>query len=489
MNTARHSILAAIAALLVSGCASDIPYRALPAEAQKWEHCTVQNGCEDVASVQLSEFTAEDKATGGSVKGNYLLGFVEFDDQGWYHRPEQATSLFKAIRAYREQHEGTNFLIVTFAHGWKHNASPQDDNVREFRKLLERLELMEQRQAARQGTKARKVVGVYVGWRGASMTLPLLENLTFWTRKNAGERVGDGSVKQFLMELNEFRAYLNNWDTSERLALSHESQLIMIGHSFGGMLMYHSLYSGLMERALRVRKLPQGDYAYHTAKSFGDFVLLVNPAFEGSTFEPLWNAAKFRNCYSSVQRPALAVVTSKGDWATGVAFPLGRLYTVTQSAPQDGERATVMHTVGHLDRYTTHDLKLAEGQPAPIPVRTEKLSPTSTAQVDKLLGEFSKTTSLLSGAKDTETRYDGARLVSRGNGPANFPYLVVSADKDIIKDHNDIWNDRFADFMVSFIAQEVTRPWPAKVPAEAAPKCVPFGMEAASAKPGNPAGH
>jgi hypothetical protein len=54
------------------------------------------------------------------------------------------------------------------------------------------------------------------------------------------------------------------------------------------MLMNHALDTELMERALRIEREGKGGYRFDTAKSFGDFVLLVNPAFEGAAYEALF---------------------------------------------------------------------------------------------------------------------------------------------------------------------------------------------------------
>ncbi len=485
--------VAVAAAMALSGCASDQAYRPAPEASGSWSECSRNTDCTQPASVQMMEFETQDT----KERGKYILGFVEFDDQGWFHQPAQATNFFKALQAYRAEHSSRSFLFVAFAHGWKHNAHPGDSNVRDFRRLLERLTVLEQGKAKLRGRpeEARKVVGVYLGWRGASWTAPFVENLTFWTRKNTGERVGGRSAKQFLMQLAEYRNFLNDRSKIEgsnpqdyrlvldespgRLAGPTENQLILIGHSFGGMLMYHALHTGLMERALRiepelVKEERRIRFRYDMAKSFGDFVLLVNPAFEGSTYEPLAVAARSR-CYSASQRPVMAIVTSKTDLATKMAFPAGRLYTVAQSAKQPGEREAVMHTVGHLDRYITHDLLYNGSNPA-LAVHQE-LQPTTTQNavkaVPQALAQSSERNAMPAfGLRHPNVdpksqrvyyNYKDVRLEQRARPegqelPYNNPYLVMSADKRLIDGHNDIWNERFVDFMISFVHEELMKP-------------------------------
>jgi hypothetical protein len=465
--TCQRLSLLLLCCAVVSGCALDKSYRPYSAGG-KPEVC--ENSCTGTASDP--EETCATTCTGTSPaenrsfhnfdanwkevsRGNYLVGYVEFDDQGWFQDGSQRKAIFDAVAEDRKAYPDHQYLIVVFAHGWKHNARGEDSNVEEFNKLLERLDVQEQLIAASAASKRkpRKVVGIYLGWRGASLTVPYLENITFWNRKNAGERVGDRSAKQLLMEINNLRANLNGWSESDKLASSNETQLILIGHSFGGLLMYHALHTELMDRELHLERGRGAEYRLATAKSFGDFILLVNPAFEGSAYEPLFVAAQSR-CFFRNQRPIMAVVTSKSDWATKYAFPIGRLYTLLQTAPHDGERSTVMKTVGHLPRYITHDIQyVPDRQEVPLE-RTEGLSTTTVLQARQSLRELARPQEP---SGKLQGRYGGVSLTPTPvyAGRDYFPYLVMSADKNLIKDHNDIWNDRFIQFITSFITKEI----------------------------------
>ncbi len=454
-----RSLLLFIIVVIGAGCsARDVAYRHPPTPSEEWEACSSSTTCSKSASVELRTYQTEDGA-----RGDYLMSYVEFDDQGWFQDMAQRNALFEAVQNYRKRNQDTQFLIVAYAHGWKHNASgqPEDPDVTQFSKLLERLDVLEQSlMNSGKKEKARKVVGVYLGWRGASIQIPYLENLTFWTRKNTGERVGDHSAKQLLVELNEFRASLNCWSKSDRLANSNETQLILIGHSFGGMLMYHALHTELIERALHLemrkdeKRDERGAYRYATAKSFGDFILLVNPAFEGSAYESLFHAAKSRRIYTKDQRPVMAIVTSKSDQATKLAFPIGRFYTYTQSAPHEGERDTVRRTVGHLPRYITHELHY-RSDVGTTEVKREGLSPTTKEHAEQTVGELLR--NQLRDVEKTGYTLNEVQVMPAPHEdlPKNFPYLVMSADKEIIDGHNDIWNDRFVNFVEAFIAQEI----------------------------------
>lgn len=464
------ALLAGILAL--AGCAADIPYRSADMPADQLASCAPDCTGRPVEQVKVA-----------AVKDDYLLSFVEFDDQGWFQDGSQRWAVFKEMADARAKDPDQQFLIMVYAHGWLHNAGTADGNVAEFQKLLQQIVLMEHAAVA-QNMKARprKVVGVYLGWRGASLTVPGAKFLTFWTRKNAAERVGERSVKQLLMDLEQFKKTMNPGMKDNRLAEPHETQLVMIGHSFGGLVMYHALYSQLMERARHIYT-DDGAVVYDVAKSFGDFVLLVNPAFEGSAYEPLAQATRDR-CYVRQQRPVMAVVTSQSDWATGITFPLGRAYTALQSAPHDAadERATVFNTVGHLDRYQTHLLRPWDERKDGPPTAAKVDAEPSLDQAHRLVaGAKQVNAALKAGATDPvpllaaatdKKAYHHLVLERQGKAAMDYmPYLVISADPAVIDGHSDIWNATFRNFMAEFVGTEVMR---VKATSIDTPACKPF---------------
>lgn len=460
MTTRRTFAIIALAAALLVGCAPDAPYRLGLRSA----------GGKDCGATPGTAFESLCYALGDRNKTpvDYFLGFVEFDDQGWFHDPAQLQNIFQSLS---EDHRatGNQYLIVVYAHGWKHNAALDDADVGHFQNLLERLVLMErasfaaaQRSEKKEKTGARKVVGIYLGWRGASLTLPVLQNLTFWERKHAAERVGERSVKQALVDINQFKKRLNRCGTAaecdgdDRPASANDTQLILMGHSFGGLVMYQALHTELLERARHIRKPSASEYGYDLAKSFGDFVLLINPAFEGAAYEALFEAAHSR-CYASEQRPVMAIATSEGDWATGTVFPIGRAYTIFQSAPRDGERDTVFRAVGHLDRYRTHRLTQEPGPEGEETQPTEPSPAEAQTALQAIIDSNNEDGPLLS-PETKEKTYHRAKLTRyEKKQPDYLPYLVIQSDTNMIKDHNDIWNDNFIKFTRSLIVSEVMK--------------------------------
>jgi len=68
--------------------------------------------------------------------------------------------------------------------------------------------------------------------------------------------------------------------------------LIIVGHSFGGMVVYSALAQSLIEAASSI--------APHVGTRFADLVLLVNPAFEAVRYLPIFDLLKERTDSSRV---------------------------------------------------------------------------------------------------------------------------------------------------------------------------------------------
>jgi len=362
----------------------------------------------------------------------------------------------------------------------------------------------------------RHVVAVYIGWRGLSVKGNLLSNTSFWTRKATAERVGRGGVKELLTRLDGYRATRNPGHDEMK------TQLAIAGHSFGGLVVYYALAHAFVERASRMPPVGSatsceasatpsaaGLTCYDTARSFGDFVVLVNPAFEGSLYEPLFQVATNR-CYSARQRPVMLTVTSSGDQATGKAFPFGRfLNTLFEHAGSSAQGDSIRETVGHDERYETHKLEWRDkadaharpGQEVRVPEEQDCGCPYLDATEDFKWWEFADPAKLpLVPRPATEAgrtaalpppitpviegdrrmyRIYGDRVTLSGDMKysANYPYLVITADPRIIADHNAIYSEPFVEFLHKFFLVHVAnkRPFEADVCHRDFPGCRPGG--------------
>lgn len=251
----------------------------------------------------------------------YDIGFVEFTDRGNVFDREQMNTVLKHIQAQALKSEGV--AVVVFVHGWKHNASPADRNLHSFRKML-------QRASALGLTGKRRLIGVYVGWRGKSLKIPVAEHLTYWARKETAQNVGKGGVTELLLRLE--RTLLS--DTSDD---PNRNTLLTIGHSFGGLVLVSALHDVLLDRVISTVPVgsafcgsnKMGCSQCFKSRPFGHGVVLLNPAVEANELLPLKEAVAEEQCYAKTQQKLLHVVSSEADIATSIAFRAGQYLGVS----------------------------------------------------------------------------------------------------------------------------------------------------------------
>jgi hypothetical protein len=453
---------------------------------------------------------------------DYDLYSVEFDDQGWLagtpskNVPDQTqlsqlmADLNKLTRG-RGDPDARPLSVIVYTHGWHHTAAPDDSNVIAFRRLLARASVVErelclsrrrggataleeapakdcsENEAVEVWKRKRRVVGVYVGWRGDSVEGPLIEDLSIWDRKLAAESVALGSVQEFFARLHSFyvehECHTSAKNETESRALENcaDVRMLTVGHSFGGLITYRALAPRLM---LGISETAPDEFnpSLRYAYGFGDLTILINPAFEATRFEPLAEAAAARPYLTpasgkSAQLPILIVATSKTDRATGVAFPTFRWFTTLFETTQGPEGRANLETVGWDSRYRTHSLQLLT---TPDSCGTTKQTPLS----QRLLAEAHWADQQRDaryagfGAKTLEL-CDSLRLSQEPgwalNRPDFLPLWVIQADKEVIDGHNDFLDTNFVNFVrqvyYTILAEEdiVMRQRISKAPSQAAP--------------------
>ena len=377
----------------------------------------------------------------GSGDEDYFLGFIEFDDGGQLWDRRQASAVLGHLQEQVGQHD---LLLVVFVHGWKHSAAPQDGNIEMFRRNLALLSGVESRISAATGTPERKVAGIYLGWRGGSISAPVLKQLTFWDRKNTAHKVGHGGVTEVLARVEELRGIRG------AVADTNRTRVIVIGHSFGGAVVYSALGQLLEQRFVETTA---GAGAAGAARGFGDLVVLINPAFEAQRYATLSDMSTERNPYFGDQLPVLAILTSEGDDATGKAFPIGRFFSTLFEKERTIERLNG-HT-GEIEEIDQHRSNvIAVGHFGPY--RTHRLEPTGRLLPDQEAAYLADAFFGVAEAWENDLpggsiEFPGTRLDRRERCAARNPYLVIEVSEDIIPDHNQIDDPRVVKFLTQLI--------------------------------------
>jgi hypothetical protein len=453
------ALAAMLFALLLEGCVPNAPYRTMA-------------GICDAPDCSIEHHTVN-----SDPPIDYLLGVVEFDDQGGKQVPAQLDKLFAQLKSESEKQD---LCLIIFVHGWEHNASDGDTNMRDFRLLLEQLARTEKQHPTAAWNKPRKAVGIYAGWRGKSVGIDYVNDLTFWNRKDAAQRVALGSVRELLGRARALRDTLDRTTWSGRRLPEdvpappgeklRATRLLTIGHSFGGLIVYTALAQYFTERAAisaTATMLGNPSDSDKSIRAYGDLVVIINPAVEATSWEPVSEIVKHMTGheFATNQSPIFVEVTSTADEATGIAFPLGRAPDiVTESFTSNDERQKAQLAFGHYRPFQTHELISVPSNTSPewaraSPLAAAGVSPkqvsTATASLEQVQCEAKKqfearwqrngyllpgwTRQFSSGAQLTH-------LVDRGYDP-NDPFWIVRTDASMIKSHSDINEPQFVNFV------------------------------------------
>jgi pimeloyl-ACP methyl ester carboxylesterase len=325
----------------------------------------------------------------------------------------------RRLNALLEELRAANPIIVVFVHGWKHNAQSDDSNLSKFRELLVHT-------ASADGVK-RPVVGVYLSWRGLSRCGNLLWTQTsFWGRHKAAQRIAQGTPREVLGRLKAFR----NGTPGQK----PQATLVVVGHSFGGLIVYAAIAQSLIEAAASEGRI---------APSFGDLVLLVNPAVAAVSYMPLWSIVTSKQ-FDEHQLPVCVSVTASNDWATGFAYPLGtflRLFNERWWGWR--ERQALIHTMGHLPWMRTHELTLHRDADSNAAAAVQSGYDTGNRRA-------AAREAMLQLAKGKSQTF-GCVSVNVVRNVHPTPFWVASASKEIIDGHNGIFTDAFVAFVRGLI--------------------------------------
>ena len=356
---------------------------------------------------------------------DFTLTFIEFDDQGEPWAPAQ---LERTIQVIDEAHSaGKRTVVVLFVHGWHNDASKredrkQDNNVEGFQRLLDTTRQLMRR--AGEGPDEVSLIGVYLSWRGRSTDVGLLKPLTFYSRRGAGQRAASVSTTE---------AILRVMSAAKKNPLSTG---VVIGHSFGGMIVERALIQAVVGYSLRQEA---------EIRPVADMLILVNPASQSMEAKGMVSMLKrnrlkfYREDEEGNRRaaPLMVSVTSTSDTATGSLYPLAlsikgwtkkfREYEPTDCSPAQSQKEFYTQTAGHNPVLHSHVITTAGSIEAGSVDDSEMVLEVS---FDPIMGEKRYT------FPGQENLFTIQRL---GLGYNDTPYWIMSAPPELIRDHSDIF--------------------------------------------------
>ena len=356
---------------------------------------------------------------------DYTLTFIEFDDHGEPWAPAQ---LERTIQVIDEAHSaGKRSVVLLFVHGWQNDASNREDrkgdnNVEGFQRLLSTARQLINQADEDPGNVA--LIGVYLSWRGRSTDVGLLKPLTFYSRRGAGQRAASVSTTE---------AILRVMSTAKKNPLSTG---IVIGHSFGGMIVESALIQAVVGYTLvDETEIPPS----------ADLLILVNPASQSMKAKNMVEMLKrnrlkfYREDEAGNRReaPLIVSVTSTRDTATGNLYPLAlsmkgwskkfRDYESTVCSPAESQKQFYTQTAGHNRVLHSHVI-------------------TTTGVLDAGAGDDSEMVLEVSvDPKSGENQYTfpgQENLFAIQRLPLSYndtPYWIMSAPPELIRDHSEIF--------------------------------------------------
>jgi hypothetical protein len=436
-----------------------------PIKSFRWKSGATDTLCEPSATGSVSPACAQYSHEHAQ---NYDLYFVEYDDQGWPYVSSVANNnQTNDVVASLNSQSSANITLITFIHGWQHNADTDDDNVKTFRLVLHDVAELELT-----GRCHRKVMGLYVSWRGQSLNLPYIDVFSFWSRKNAALKVAQGSARELFARLKTAEATANQAWNQAAQATSNTAltdpclkhlRSIVIGHSFGGLIVQSALSEGLIGDVATLQQQQAGSSGTApvpvSIERDGDLVVLVNPAIEATRFDALDRITRSGSPYKTYRMPLFVSITSLNDYATRLAFPLGRsvdaLFEHYQPAVKARERKANLETLGQDDDYWTHRLQLSKSTCKGWDDRPANGQSALHIQLKAERAQFTQFKKSL-GSPPSATRESFPRMFCGDDTmeldllPAadpNSPVWNIITEKPIVNSHGDITNKHLIEFV------------------------------------------
>ncbi|WP_146861190.1 hypothetical protein [Aliivibrio fischeri] len=394
--------------LIISGCLDQKIHRDIFSIAT----CNNEENCQRNSLQKLNNKTP------------YTLSFIEIDDQGFFSDRSQFDVLKKHIENKTRKN---NTFIYVYVHGWQHNASINDSNVKHFKEQLNKI-------SNQLSLSKREVIGIYIGWRGKTSSVPLLKYLTFWDRKNSAKHIADKNI----IEIWRFLRKLKNNSISD-------TKILTVGHSFGAEIVFTAINKTLVNDLIDSTVNKQ----YKTSTSgLGDLVLLINPTFDALKYAHFQNINERHNEFLGTQKPILSIFTSESDWITKYIFPAGNTIsrrfephrymktTIGEENVLINQNMAEKTSIGHFKPFITHRLEM----------KNKNIDISSTQRVN-LINDLKS--DWASGVNPLN--FSNTRLIRNPIIKAKNPYLVVQVDKALMPNHNNFFGKEIDEFLNEFI--------------------------------------
>lgn len=274
----------------------------------------------------------EPNCTPVAENGHFLIADLEYGKEGDRISDDQ----FNAINQWIFQ-QRRPVTVLTYVHGWGHNASKRSGNRQQFGHLVARYQESIRRVHIAKGmdlSNSPLVLGVYIGWPGKTYS-GFVEALSFGVAVRTADKVTKrGILKKDLLEISSLIRLNGNENTD-----SLNGKMLIIGHSLGGRIVSRSFIGNLDRSA---------------GQSIPDniFIATIQAAISADYFRP--SMLKSIRHSNPPVRPQWININSVDDWALRVPFRLALAIGLVPKADSSDSASRV--ALGYFDEFRTHEL-------------------------------------------------------------------------------------------------------------------------------------
>lgn len=479
-------LLAVIAMALLAGCTKNEAYRTICEDCDKLESSSVDSSDFEPCIVKEAEDPESSKCAGhyitryevperdGVEATSFDLAFVEFSERG---NPFDSRRIEDVLRYIEEQTEiaekqGGGTAIVTFVHGWQHNAAVGNSNIASFRGMLRAAAKLEQAGRTYPGHFPRKIIGIYIGWRGSVFSLDALKAIdivSYYDRKEVAHQVSSVGFSEFISRLNKTSVdqdcVSNNtirYDVTSTDCNPNQNLLTVVGHSMGGLILLDSTAELLTDRIVHGTQTEDG----LVTEPFAHSLVMLNPAIEARHLLGLKRIMS-RTQFAGEQDRFLHVLTSENDLATQTTFKFAQTlssffwsHADVKAELADGKVVTIPErdfetvSVGQFDPFLTGyffntDIDGSHLLKNPIPLRPEVKENCRhiTGEKGWVYINFVDETNeaCISQLKSKSVEHFPVK--------SHEPIAVIRTDKNFISDHNDIFNINVGAYILAILSE------------------------------------
>ena len=250
------------------------------------------------------------------------LAFVEFDEKGEAWDMGQTDKALDLID--RTAKRNPRLTVIAFVHGWKNNAGETPgNNVSAFQQALNGLA---ETYCPGADNCNHPIVGVYLSWRGDLVPKywPLRRQLSYFNRETTARDVSGPAMTDTLSQMI----------LRMRRVASEHGTLVLVGHSFGGLILERALsqvmtgYIAEVDEAEKQRSEPRNANEALRIKPQppADLIAFVNSAAAASEAKQMLDLLKKKGAsfgHDGLSRPLFVSLSSLGDAATRFGLPIG----------------------------------------------------------------------------------------------------------------------------------------------------------------------